>query len=369
MKNFMENLHLTKKQWYYLGAVLGICLIYFAFTHFKGSEAPQKTIPYVRTVTVGTQTGSNYDVYPGEVRGRYESNLAFQVTGKIIRRQANLGDTVKAGDVLMEIDPRDVNESVNSSRAAVSAASANFLLASDNAQRYRTLYTQGAVSKATLDQYNTQLEAQQAALNQAKAQYQAALNQLNYTRLTSDHDGVVSSVTGEVGQVAAAGTPVITVVQSGEKEVHIYIPENKLASIHPGQSAVIDFWALQNVTAEGQIREIAPMADPATRTYEVKVSINNMPPQAKLGMTAKVSFTGGTSDIVTLPKSAIYQTENTPQVWIVKDNHVTLVPVEIAGYENNSVKIKNGLQKGDIVVTGGTTKLSANQEVRLEGEE
>ena len=179
MKNFMENLHLTKKQWYYLGAVLGVCLIYFAFTHFKGSEAPQKTIPYVRTVTVGTQTGSNYDVYPGEVRGRYESNLAFQVTGKIIRRQANLGDTVKAGEVLMEIDPRDVNESVNSARAAVSAASANFLLASDNAQRYRTLYTQGAVSKATLDQYNTQLEAQQAALNQAKAQYQAALNQLN----------------------------------------------------------------------------------------------------------------------------------------------------------------------------------------------
>lgn len=369
MKNFMENLHLTKKQWYYLGAVLGVCLIYFAFTHFKGSEAPQKTIPYVRTVTVGTQTGSNYDVYPGEVRGRYESNLAFQVTGKIIKRQANLGDTVKAGDVLMEIDPRDVNESVNSARAAVSAASANFLLASDNAQRYRTLYTQGAVSKATLDQYNTQLEAQQAALNQAKAQYQTALNQLNYTRLTSDHDGVVSSVTGEVGQVAAAGTPVITVVQSGEKEVHIYIPENKLASIHPGQSAVIDFWALQNITAEGQIREIAPMADPATRTYEVKVSINNMPPQAKLGMTAKVNFTGGTSDIVTLPKSAIYQTENTPQVWVVKDNHVTLVPVEIAGYENNSVKIKSGLQKGDIVVTGGTTKLSANQEVRLEGEE
>ena len=128
MKNFMENLHLTKKQLYYIGAVLGVCLIYFAFTHFKGSEAPPKTIPYVRTVTVGTQTGSNYDVYPGEVRGRYESNLAFQVTGKIIRRQANLGDTVKAGDVLMEIDPRDVNESVNSARAAVSAASANFCL-------------------------------------------------------------------------------------------------------------------------------------------------------------------------------------------------------------------------------------------------
>lgn len=128
MKNFMENLYLTKKQWYYLGAVLGVCLIYFAFTHFKDSEAPQKTIPYVRTVTVGTQTGSNYDVYPGEVRGRYESNLAFQVTGKIIRRQANLGDTVKAGDVLMEIDPRDVNESVNSARAAVSAARQTFCL-------------------------------------------------------------------------------------------------------------------------------------------------------------------------------------------------------------------------------------------------
>lgn len=190
----------------------------------------------MRTVTVGTQTGSNYDVYPGEVRGRYESNLAFQVTGKIIRRQANLGDTIKAGDVLMEIDPRDVNESVNSARAAVSAASANFLLASDNAQRYRTLYTQGAVSKATLDQYNTQLEAQQAALNQAKAQYQAALNQLNYTRLTSDHDGVVSSVTGEVGQVAAAGTPVITVVQSGEKKCIFIFPKINLLQYTPARA-------------------------------------------------------------------------------------------------------------------------------------
>ncbi len=368
MQQFFSKLQLTKKQWYIAAAVIAAGLVY----HFAGAvinkPQPAESIPYVRTVTAGTEAAQNYLVYPGEVRGRYESNLAFQVSGKIISRNVNLGDEVHAGDVLMEIDPRDIEESVNAARAGLASANANFLLASDNEKRYRSLLASGAVSQAVYDQYSTQLKAAQATLEQAEAQMQSALNQLNYTRLTAGHDGVISSISGEVGQVAAAGTPVITLVRKGEKEVRIYIPENNLADISAGQSAQITFWALPDVAVSGHIREIAPMADPVTRTYQVCVAIENMPPQVQLGMTAKVHFNDGSENMLILPKAAIYQTDDTPQVWIVKNSHVELVPVEIAGYENNSIIIKSGVQNGDVIVTGGAAKLTQGQEVRLEGD-
>ena len=368
MQQFFSKFKLSKKQCYLAAAIIAAGLVY----HFAGAvfnkPQPAPVVPYVRTVTAGTEAAHGSLVYPGEVRGRYESNLAFQVSGKIISRNVNLGDTVQAGDVLMQIDPRDVEESVNAARAGLASANANYLLASDNEKRYRSLLASGAVSQAVYDQYNTQLKAAQAALNQAEAQMQTALNQLNYTRLTAGHDGVISSISGEVGQVAAAGTPVVTLVRKVEKEVRIYIPENNVAAIQTGQNAQITFWALPDVEVSGHIREIAPMADPVTRTYQVCVALDNMPPQVQLGMTAKVHFADGSENMLILPKAAIYQTGDTPQVWVVKNSHVELVPVEIAGYENNSIIIKSGVHNGDVIVTGGAAKLTPGQEVRLEGD-
>lgn len=363
-----EKLHLSKKQLAIAAAVIAAGLVYHFAAAVLNKPQPVAAVPYVRTVTAGTHSTQNYLVYPGEVRGRYESNLAFQVSGKIISRNVNLGDIVHAGDVLMQIDPRDVDENVNAARAGLASANANFLLASDNEKRYRSLLASGAVSQAVYDQYNTQLKAAQSTLEQAEAQLAAALNQLDYTRLVANNDGVISSITGEVGQVAAAGTPVATLVREGEKEVRIYIPENNLASISPGQTAEITFWALPDITVSGHIREIAPMADPVTRTYQVCVAIDNMPPQVQLGMTAKVHFNDGSESLIILPRAAIYQTGDTPQVWIVKDNRVELVPVEIAGYENNSIIIKSGVANGDVIVTGGAAKLTPGQQVRLEGD-
>ena len=341
-----EKLHLSKKQLAIAAAVIAAGLVYHFAAAVLNKPQPVAAVPYVRTVTAGTHSTQNYLVYPGEVRGRYESNLAFQVSGKIISRNVNLGDTVHAGDVLMQIDPRDVDENVNAARAGLASANANFLLASDNEKRYRSLLASGAVSQAVYDQYNTQLKAAQSTLEQAEAQLAAALNR----------------------QVAAAGTPVATLVREGEKEVRIYIPENNLAAISPGQTAEITFWALPDITVSGHIREIAPMADTVTRTYQVCVAIDNMPPQVQLGMTAKVHFNDGSESLIILPKAAIYQTGDTPQVWIVKDNRVELVPVEIAGYENNSIIIKSGVANGDAIVTGGAAKLTPGQQVRLEGD-
>ena len=335
------------------------------YGNLTAAPAAYQEAPLVRTVTIGETPASDADIYPGEVRGRYESNLAFQVSGKIISRQVNVGDTVHAGQVLMTIDPRDIDQKMEADAAQLATAQANQKLAADNAARYRQLYSSGAVSKAISDQYDTQLEAANAALRQAQAQVNATANQLDYTRLVSDSDGVVASITGEIGQIAAAGSPLVTVVRSGEREIQIYVPESRLGSIHDGQRAAISFWALDNVTASGIVTEIAPMADSVTKTYRVRVAVPNMPAAARLGMTAKVALNNGDADKILLPGSAIYQVDKKPRVWLVRDNRVQLADVTVAGYADNSVIISSGLKNGDIVVTAGAQKLTANQEVRL----
>lgn len=190
----------------------------------------------------------------------------------------------------MTIDPKDVREQVRNAEAAVNAAASRAKLARDNASRYEALYEEGAVSASLWDQYRTEEEAASAALSQASASLQTAQNQLSYTELTADHDGVVAALSGEVGQVATAGSPMATVIQDGQREVEIFVPESRLASIAPGTPVTVTFWALHNEEAAGTVRYISPMADPATKTYKVRVSLTEMPQGAQLGMTAKVAL-------------------------------------------------------------------------------
>ena len=326
---------------------------------------PAKVIPLVRTITVGEMSTITTDVYPGEVRGRYESNLAFQVSGKINNRYVNIGDTVTAGQVLMTIDPKDINQTLEASQAQLASAIANQKLAADNAERFTKLYKGGAVSQAVYDQYQTQLEAADAALRQAQAQANVNLNQTEYTKLRSDANGVVANIIGEIGQVTAAGNPLVTVVQNGEREVQINVPEGKLSALKLGQMAFVNFWALPDAKATGTISEIAPMSDPITKTYRVRVAIDNMPQEAKLGMTAKVVFNNGKAEHFLLPATAIYQTNDQAKVWLVKDNKANLADIAIAGYADNNVIISSGLQAGDVVVTAGLNKLVPDQTVRL----
>lgn len=337
------------------------------YSNLTDKPATEKIIPLVRTITVGDTIADGSNVYPGQVMGRYESRLAFQVGGKITNRYVNLGDKVSAGQVLMTLDPKDVSQAVEASNAQLASAIANQKLAAENARRFNTLYDSGAVSAASRDQYNTQLDAANAALRQAQAQANANNNQLEYTSLRSDVNGVVAAVTGEIGMVTGAGTPMITVVKDGEREVQISVPENALANFSIGDHADVSFWALPNKTCNGTIREIAPMADPLTKTYNVRVSINDMPDEARLGMTAKVIFNKKAVDEsqFIIPGAAVYQTNDNPSVWVVRDKHAQLVPIEIGGYNGNNVIVKSGLNKGDVVITAGIAKLVPNQEVRL----
>lgn len=367
IKEKLQSLGLTKKR---LFIILGVILIVVIggriFNDIFNTKTVAKTIPVVRTITVGKSSTDNIFQYPGEVRGRYESNLAFQVSGKIVSRSVNLGDRVTAGQVLMQIDPKDITQTVNASNAVLNSAQSQYELAAKNAERYRELYNSGAVSKITVEQYENTANAALASVQQAQAQLTGNNHQLEYTQLIADHDGVIAAINGEIGMVVSAGASMVTLVQDGQREIQIFVPENQLGNIHPGQSVKVDFWALNNVKADGTISEIAPMADAITRTYKVRVALSTMPEQVKLGMTAKVILNTGNSTNVVIPTSAIYQTGDKPNVWVVVDKHVQLVPIEISKYSGNDVVVKSGLKKGDVVVSGGITKLTANDEVRLE---
>ena len=356
---------------------------YCLYSHIAHQPQATKIVPIVRTITVGQREQAAGKTYPGEVRGRYESQLAFQVAGKINARMVNVGDKVKSGQVLLTLDPKDVAQNVEAASAQLASAQASYQLARDNAARYSALYAQGAVSEAIRDQYATQLEAATAVLRQAQAQANVSSNQLGYTQLVSDTDGIVTALNAEIGQVVGAGTPIATVVRSGEREIQINVPEG--ASLSVGQKAQISFWALPAVEATGYVREIASMADPITRTYKVCVAVPNLPAAAKLGMTAKVNFEeqagAATPDNNTSPKNkeayflipaqALYQVNGKTQVWLVREHKAQLAEVKVNSYSGNDVLIEQGLSRGDRIITAGLAKLIPNQEVRLEegGEE
>lgn len=333
------------------------------------TTAVQKPL-LVQTQTVQDGNHSQLERYSGEVKGRYESNLAFQVNGKIINRNVQLGTQVNAGDVLMQIDARDVQQTVNSAAAQVAAAESKQGLAASNLDRYRQLYDEGAVSQMTYDQYVNEYNTAFAAAQQAAAQYSQGTNQMGYTSLVADHSGVVSALSAEVGQVVSAGQTVLTVVQDGEREVEISVPENRVMALRNAGQVAVTFWALPDVTVNGAVREIAAMADPTTRTYKVRIRLIDPPPTIQLGMTASVAVAQpGAGQAIYIPLAALYQTTDTTGVWVVVNGAVTLRQVQVGKFGDNQVQILSGLQPGDVVVTAGVHKLLEGQQVRLSGEE
>ncbi|WP_149736002.1 efflux RND transporter periplasmic adaptor subunit [Propionispora hippei] len=374
MKQLNKLPRLTKKKLYYTAAVIivSVCVIGgFLWNQHSRPPVITKDIPIVRTAVIGTTANAQGYTYSGEVRGRYESQLAFQVNGKIVKRNVQLGSIVNAGDVLLQIDARDVVQTVNNYSAQVDSAESQLQLAESNLKRYRELLDGGAISQSQYDQYANAYNVAIAGVHQSRAQYAQGANQLDYTLLKADKPGIVSGIAAEIGQVVSAGQVIVTVVQDGEREVEISVPENRIEELRKAEKIQVSFWALPNVTVDGRVREISPMADQTTRTFKVRVSVINPPPAMNLGMTAAVTLTDSASQpAINIPVAAVYQTGNaTPAVWIVTDNAVTLRSVQTGNYgKDNTVQILSGLRQGERIVIAGVHKLTEGQTVNIGGD-
>ena len=332
-----------------------------------GNEVAEKPLPpIVKIVKVNQADNFQNDIYAGNVRGRYETNLAFQTGGKILNRTVEEGDFVRAGEILMELDPKDAVQQLNASNAQVDSAKAQLNLAKSNLERYTQLFNENAIAAAMLDQYRTNYENALAAYNAAVAQAAQLSNNLSYTQLAANSDGVISKINAEIGQVVAAGQTVLTLTQTGDLEVEINVPENKLSEIQIGKRAEISFWA-NDEKVDGAVREIAPVADSISRTYKVRISIPNLREGIYLGMTASAEFTSTNKNSggYILPLSAIYQTGKNSQVWIVTaENKIALKNVTVKNFSGNEVVV-NGISPNDKIVAAGVHKLREGQEVRI----
>ncbi|MBC7680906.1 MAG: efflux RND transporter periplasmic adaptor subunit, partial [Ferruginibacter sp.] len=238
----------------------------------KPEPAPEP-IRAVKVLTVATSGLEASLEFAGEVRAQTESALGFRVAGKIVRRQAELGQRVKVGQVLAQLDPQDYKLAADAARAQLAAATTNRDLASADYKRYKELKEQNFISGAQLEQRDSALQAAQAQVQQAQAQLSSQGNQEAYTRLVSDVAGVVTAIAAEPGQVVAAGSPVVRVARDGARDVVFVVPEDRVAAVRLGSAVEVRVWASSS-KLQGKVREIAASADPVTRTFQVKVAID-----------------------------------------------------------------------------------------------
>jgi len=348
----------------------GLSLITVVALAACSKPAPQaEEIRPVRAIVLEAKPAGERAEFAGEVRARYESRLGFRVGGKIVARKVDVGAIVKRGQLLMQLDPQDLKLAEAQTLAALRAAETNRDLAQADFKRHQDLRARNFVSQAVLDAKEATLKAAQSNVDAARATYRGQANQAGYASLESDADGVVTAVEAEVGQVVAAGASVVRVARTDEKEVVIGVPEDKVGALRQVEQVTVRLWANPGNAIAGKIREIAPVADPATRTYTVKVAIPARPgvarPDVRLGTSATVQLSaGGAAAAVHVPLTALVQHKGSSNVWVVEQGKVRLVPVQVAGPAGNELVLAGGVRPGQTVVTAGVNLLKDGQKVR-----
>ncbi len=331
-------------------------------------EPPPAAARPVMLAQVVPGSGAETAVFAGEVKPRYESDLAFRIPGKIVIRAVDAGARVSKGQVLARLDPADVGLQAEAARAQVAAAQNEYDFAQAEYQRYQSLLEQKFVSASALDAKRNAMNTNRAKLAQAKANLAVTQNQAAYATLVAPEDGVITSVTAEAGQVVAAGQPVMRHARETEREVAIAVPEARLSELARAEEIVVVLVAEPAKPYRAKVREIAPAVDPVTRTFAVRVSVADPAPALQWGMTANVVLAArGAQSTSLLPSTSVYQTvDGRPAVWVFDPNagKVSLRPVTIAQYREDGVVIGSGLAAGEWVVATGANKLHEGQHVR-----
>ena len=370
---FIKNTILNKQL--SMGALTAIML-----AALGGCAKSTDTVNSVRPALafkISSNSNVDTDVYAGEIRARREADHAFRIGGKMVARLVEQGSVVKRGQVLAQLDPQDVKLSADAAGANVSAATTEAKFADAEFNRFKDLFNKGFVSQSALDQKLNVANAAKARLDAARAQANVSSNQAGYATLTAEMDGVVTQVMAESGQVVAAGQAVMRIADPGKKELAISAPESKIADFRrPGinGSQVRDLrvatWAQPDKYYAAKVREVSAAADPLTRTYAIRVSLQNADDNVQLGMSAFAVFIGGNeAESIAVPLSALYVKKSSAGmvtgVWqIDAGGRVSLMAVDVIQYKENAAIVKGGLKIGDLIVAAGVHKLREGEVVK-----
>ena len=321
----------------------------------------------VRTMTIEKQMGGETITLTGTVYAKEEVNLAFRTGGRMIERNVNVGDRVRAGQLVARLESVSQQNAVQAARANHSAAMGQLTEARNNFDRQERLLAEGVVSRAVFDRAVQTRQTAQGQVDAAQAQLNMAREQLTYTDLIADAAGVVTARGAEPGEVVAAGRMIVTIARGGGRDALFNVPARVKEQAPPDPVVSVVLTSNPSVRATGRVREISPQADPVTRTFEVRVGLEDPPEAMRLGSTVTGTLHLGDVEGITIPASALTSTAGRPAVWVVDatSNTVTLLNVDVLRFGVAEVVIAQGLAPDDIVVTAGVQALRPGQEVRL----
>jgi len=321
----------------------------------------------VRTAVVGNGVYGDNITYTGEVRARHESDLGFQVAGKLIARPAEVGASVTAGTVLAQLDPTDEKVAVDSAQSAVSAAQAELARASSEEASYGHLLERGLTTRTAYIAQQTATKTAKSRLQQATSDLDLRRRQLSYTTLHAGRTGVITRALADVGAVLAQGQAVVTLAEPSELDVVFDVADTQVDAMRNAKTVTAALLSARDKPLVADVREVSPSADPITRTYRVKCTLPGQPPGWRLGLNAIVMLEAGhVAQGIRIPSTALYEKDRKSAVWVVKADQTTeLRPIVVARYDTDSVEVSSGLRGGERIVTAGAHKLLVGQKVRL----
>jgi len=348
--------------------VLGVALAVAGCS--EASSEKKAEIRPVRTTVVAPKVIANDRTAVGEVRPRYESDVGFRVSGKMTQRLVDVGGTVKKGDVLARVDDQDYRNKLTSAETDIATAQAVLLEAEAAEGRLRHLRDNGHTTQANYDVAVKNLRSAEAKVEAARAAAKLAADQVSYCELRADFDGVVTSIGAEAGQVVSVGQLIVRLAQPEEKDAVFAVAESVIVGTKPEDrkpKLAITLLSNPDIKVDGEVREVSPVADAATRTFLVKATLKDPPDQLRFGASVVGRLKTSTEPVVVLPASALFDKAGQPAVWVVdpQKSTVSLKTITVTRYETDRVVVGSGLQAGETVVTAGVNRLRESQKVRL----
>ena len=345
------------------------CALPFALTGCgdKAPADPRTQAPLVRAATVQAALPGSRS-FSGTVAARVQSDLGFRVAGKVLERFVDAGQAVKRGQLLVRLDPVDLQLAVRAQQEAVSAARARAKQASDEEARYRDLRGTGAISASAYDQAKAASDAAQAQLAAAEAQSELARNSNRYAELTADADGTVVETLAEPGQVVSAGQPVVRVARAGRREAVVQLPETLRPAV--GSAAEATLFGKEGMGVAVKLRQLSDAADKLTRTFEARYVLDGELANAPLGATVTVSVADGQAmpaGGVQVPIGALFDTGTATGVWVIGGDPATVrwQPVAVERLDAERALVAGRLKQGDQVVALGAHLLREGEKVRV----
>ena len=335
-----------------------------------GCGSDEVAVETVRPVLVThpTSAADAQASFAGDIRAREESPLSFRVGGKIVEHHVDVGDHVRRGELLATLDAADLQARARAARARLAAAEAELGRARADQARFAALAEDQLVSRSALDAQNAAATAAQGQVDAARAELEVAGNQSGYSELRATADGVIAARHVEAGQVVAAGQAVYTLAGDGTREVAFAVPEGRVDAIRPGQAVQVELWSDPERRWPGRVREIAPMADPASRTFAARAVVEAPAGALELGQSARVHVdTNGDREGLSVPLSALQRVgEDAVAVFVVDPATSTLKlqPVQVGAYGNERVPVTGGLDRQAWVVAAGGHLLREGQKVQ-----